>query len=166
MSNPTRFRDAISKYIPFRVFMLLVYLISLASVLLWVIALPVIYFYYLVLSVVAWSVLPKRGKDIIFVSNGKLDDAFGNEITSLIENRALFLNYEERSTWPRWSLAVLLFHAFGPAPKPPSFLPRYLPAVIVVRKLRFPSQFSFGPFARDRATKLQSLRSALASTPE
>jgi hypothetical protein len=47
-----------------------------------------------------------------------------------------------------------------------SFLPRYLPAVIVMRKLSFPSQFSFGTFVTDRATKLQSLRSALASTPD
>jgi len=154
----------VKRYIPFKALALLVYLISFASILLWVVALSVIYFYYLALSVVAWSVLPKRGKDVILVSNGKLDDAFGNEIITLIENRALFLNYEERSNWPRWSLAVLLFHAFGPAPIPPSFLPRCLPAVILVRKLRFPSQFSFGPLVTDRATKLQSLRSALGST--
>jgi len=51
------------------------------------------------------------------------------------------------------------------SPIPPSFLPRHLPAVIVMRKLSFPSQFSIGPFVTDRATKLQSPRSALASTP-
>jgi hypothetical protein len=166
MRNPERVRDAISKYIPFKVFTLLVYLISFASIFLWVIALPVIYLYYLALSVIAWSVLSKRGKDVIVVSNGKLDDAFENEIIPLIENRALFLNYEERGSWPRWSLAVLLFHAFGPAPIPATFLPRCLPAVILVRKLRFPSQFSFGPLVMDRATKLQSLRSSLASVPD
>jgi hypothetical protein len=166
MYNPERVRDAISKYIPFKVFILLVYLIWFASIFLWVIALPVIYLYYLVLCVISWSVLPKRGKDIIVVSNGKLDDAFENEIFPLIENRALFLNYEERSSWPRWSLAVLLFHAFGPAPIPASFLPRWLPAVILVRKFKFPSQFSFGPLVLDRATKLQNLRSSLASVPD
>jgi hypothetical protein len=145
MPNPQRVRDAISKYLPFKVFTLLAYLISFASIFLWVIALPVIYLYHLLLCVTAWSVLSKRGKDIIVVSNGRLDDAFENEIIPLIENRALFLNYEERSSWPRLSLPVLLFHAFGPAPIPASFLPRCLPAVILVRKFRFPSQFSFGP---------------------
>jgi hypothetical protein len=125
----------------------------------------VIYLYYLVLCVISWSVLPKRGKDIIVVSNGKRDDAFENEVIPLVEDRALFLNYEERSSWPRWSLAVLLFHAFGPAPIPASFLPRCLPAVILVRKFTFRSQFSFGPLVMDRATKLHNLRSSLASLP-
>jgi hypothetical protein len=159
MHNPERVRDAISKYIPFKVFTLLVYLISFASIILWVIALPVIYLYHLLLCVTAWSVLSKRGKDIIVVSNGRLDNGFENEIIPLIENRELFLNYEERSSWPRLSLPVLLFHAFGPAPIPASFLPRCLPAVILVRKFRFPSQFSFGPLVMDRTSKLQNLRS-------
>ncbi len=166
MYNPERVRDAISKYIPFKAFILLVYLIWFASIFLWVIALPVICLYYLALCLISWSVLPKRGKDIIIVSNGKLDDAFENEVSPLIKNRALFLNYEERSSWPRWSLAVLLFHAFGPAPIPTSFLPRCLPAVILLRKFKFPSQFSFGPLVLDRATKLQNLRSSLASAPD
>jgi hypothetical protein len=166
MYNRERVRDAISKYIPFKAFILLVYLISFASIFLWVIALPVIYLYYLVLCLISWSVLPKQGKDIIIVSNGKLDDAFENEVSPLIENRALFLNYQERSSWPRWSLPVLLFHAFGPAPIPASFLPRCLPAVIMVRKFKFPSQFSFGPLVLDRGAKLQNLRSSLASAPD
>jgi hypothetical protein len=38
--------------------------------------------------------------------------------------------------------------------------------VILVRKFKFPSQFSFGPLVLDRATKLQNLRSSLTSAPD
>ena len=168
MFTPTTIRDALSKYVPFKAFMLLVYLISLASVFLWVIALPLIYLYYLALCIIAWSVLPKHGKDIIVVSNGEPGEVLGNQISAMIGNRAIFLNYAERGSWPRCSLAVLLFHAFGPAPIPVSSLPRCLPAVILVRKFRLPNQFSFGPLftEKEKATKLQNLRSSLASGPD
>src|SRR5260370_22170581 len=149
MLSGEKIRDAISKYLPFRAFILLVYVISLACILLWIVALPLIFLYDAVLCAIAWCVVRGNGKDVIVVSDGKPNDVFDNEVIPMVRNRAFFLNYEERKKWPRRSLPVLLFRAFGPTPVPPSFLPRCLPAVVLIRRFRLPSQFSFGPLIQD-----------------
>jgi hypothetical protein len=145
-------------------FVLLVYMISLACVLLWVVALPLIFLYYAVLSAIAWFTLPRRGKDMIVVSNGKSDELFEKEIIPIVKDRAFFLDYEDRSNWSRWSLPVLLFRAFGPTPIPASFLSKCLPSVVQIRKFRLPRQFSFGPLITDKAINLRDFRSSLEGT--
>jgi hypothetical protein len=164
MFSTEKIREAISKYLPFRAFILLVYVISFACILLWLVALPLIFLYDAVLCVIAWSVLPGGGKDVIVVSDGKPNDFFDKEVIPMVRNRAFFLNYEERKSWPRRSLPVLLFRAFGPSPIPPSFLPRCLPAVVLVRRFKLPSQFSFGPLIQDKETKTQNLRLKLGES--
>jgi|SRR5215472_7114661 len=158
-----RVRDAVSKYLPFKGFILLVYVISLACVFLWIVALPLIFLYYSVLCVIAWCVLPQRGRDVIVISDGKPDDVFDEEVLPMIRNRAFFLNYEERSIWSRWSLPVLLYFAFGPIPNP-VLRATCLPAVLLIRKFKLPRKFSFGPLISDTTINVQSLRSCLHET--
>jgi len=142
----------------------LVYLFGLLWLLLFVLALPLIPIYYFALCIGAWFVLPKRGKDVLVVSNGAVaTEPWLPQIVSMVEGRALFLNYEERKTWPRWSLSVLLFHAFGPAAKPTSFMPHVIPTVLLIRRFRWPAQFSFGERAVNKEARLEELRSALRS---
>jgi len=161
MFRPERIRDAISRFVPFKGFILLVYMISLACVLLWVVALPLIFLYYAGLFAIAWSTLPQRGKDMIVVSNGKSDELFEKEIIPIVQDRAFFLNYEDRSNWSRWSVPVLLFRAFGPTPIPASFLSKCLPSVVLIRKFKLPRQFSFGPLITNKDMNLRDLRSTL-----
>jgi|SRR6266436_4344535 len=93
---------------------------------------------------VAWFFLPRFGKDVLVVSNGKADaEPWLSQIRPAVKERALFLNYEEHQNWQRWSLPVLLFHAFGPSAKPASFMKYRLPAVLLMRRFRLPMQFQF-----------------------
>jgi hypothetical protein len=154
---------AASNSIPFKLFAIFVYVISFLFIPLWLLALPLIYTYHFVLCVIAWSVMAEEGKDVVAISDEDVDCVpWTTEIAPLIEKRAWFLNYQERESWHRWSIAVRLFRAFGPRPKPTSFMPRCLPTVIVVRRFRFPVQFSFGPLIRNREANLENLRSSLA----
>jgi hypothetical protein len=150
---------------PFKVLVPFFYLIYFLSVLLWILVLPLFFVYRLALCGVAWFLM-KPGKDVLVVTNAPGDlGPWLSQVIPLIESRAVFLSYEERRKWPRRSLAVSIFHAFGPTPIPPSFMPRCLPALILIRKFRAPRQFSFGEISRDREVKLKKLSSALASSP-
>jgi hypothetical protein len=164
MSIQEKIRDLISNTVPFKVFAVFVYVLFILFSILWVIFLPLIYLYKVVLCLFAWSVMPSRGKDVVVVRNGNADsELWLSQVMALVERRAYFLNYEDNRKWPRWSLEVLLFRAFGPSPMPPSFMPHCLPAVVVVRKFRWPARFSFG--ARqidiDKETNLANFRASL-----
>ena len=164
MSSTEKIRNAISKYLPFKAFVPLVYAICLVCVLLWIAALPLVFLYDAGLCLIAWSVLPGNGKDIIVVRDGMPNALFDNEVLPLVKNRAFFLNYDDRKNWSRLSLAVLLFRAFGPRPVPLSFLARCLPAVVLVRRFKLPRHFSFGPLIQDKQTKMQNLRLLLGES--
>lgn len=76
-------------------------------------------------------------------------------------NRAAVLNFAEYKSWPKWSLSVRLFWAFGPIGIPPQFTARNLPAVIILRKFCRPRMFLFGSFSKERPTELARLASEL-----
>jgi len=157
----------LSRYIPGWIAILLAYLIGFLHVVLLVIALPFILIYYFALCIGAWFVLPKLGKDVLIVSNGSVDSGpWLAQVIPMVKDRALFLNYEERESWQRWSLPVQLFHAFGPSAKPAFHLPYFIPAVLLMRKFRLPTQYNFGERSVNREANLERLRSALGSVPD
>lgn len=160
MSFKKSFKEAVSR-VPFKVLVPFFYFIYFASVLLWILFLPLALAYRFGLSMVAWSFM-QPGKDVIVVTDGAADSGRGlRELMPLIASRAVFLDYEERRSWPRWSFSVRLFYAFAPQPMPISFTPRYLPAFLLVRRYQAPLRFSLGELSRNRETQVEKLRSAL-----
>jgi|SRR5215472_3967792 len=167
MLSTERLKEGISKSTPTWVVIPVVYLIGFLSVVWLVICLPLVPIYYSALCIGTWFFLPRSGKDVLVVSNGKADaEPWLSQITPMLKERALFLNYEEHQNWKRWSLPVMLFHAFGPSAKPASFIKYRLPAVLVMRRFRLPTQYSFGERALDKQTKLDELKAALGSVPD
>ena len=56
-----------------------------------------------------------RGKDVLLIYSESpiWKDYIAHEIMPLVEKRAKLLNWSERKQWPRWSLAVRLFHSYS-----------------------------------------------------
>ena len=163
MFGARQLKGAISR-IPFKLWVPIYYLLTFLRLLLLIPAWPFIFVYRFVLSVLAWFAM-RPGKDVVVVTNdSQVCKTWLPRLMPLIGERAVFLNYEERRNWIRWSLPVRLFHAFGPAPTAETFIPHSLPAVIAVRKFRRPQLFSFGSLSKDGEAKLENLRSALAAS--
>ncbi len=164
MLNAEKLKATMSKYTPFWVVIPLVYLICFLSFVWLVVCLPLVPIYYFALCIGAWFFLPRLGKDVIVVSNGKADaEEWLSQITPMVKERALFLNYEEHKNWRSFSLPVMLFHAFGPSAKPSGFIRYSLPAVLLMRRFRLPTQYSFGDSTIDKQTKLDELRGGCPS---
>ena len=68
-----------------------------------------------VLYVLVWLVWLPKGKDILIVySNSPIwQDYMTEQILPLVENRAIVLNWSERSRWRKWRLKQQVFHSFG-----------------------------------------------------
>jgi hypothetical protein len=137
-----------------------------ASVLLYLIFWPLLFLYGLVLCAISWIALPEMGKDIVAVRNGtEHSAAWMSVLEPLIERRAIYLDYDERTRWRRWSLPVQLFYRFGPKPIPELFMPHSLPAIIVLSKFQMPKLFTFGDRTSEPEKKLEQLRSLLTTLP-
>jgi hypothetical protein len=163
MLGARKLKGAISR-IPFKFWVPIYYLITFLWLVLWILVSPFIFAYRLALSVVAWFAM-SPGKDIVVVTNdSEVCKSWMPQLMPLIGERGVFLNYDERRSWRRWSLPVRLFHAFGPAPTAQTFLPHSLPVVIVVKNFRRPQLFSFGSLSKDREVMLEKLWSALTTT--
>jgi hypothetical protein len=159
-----RLRGAISKRIPFRVMIPILYLIWFFTILLWIVFLPLAFLYRSFLIFISWYALPRQGKDLMVVTNG--GGNYGPWLSQImlgIEARCLFLNYAEQSSWRTWSLPVRLFRSFGPKPIPLFFMPHCLPAVIVFQRFRQPKNYSFGDLCKDPESRLAELRTGLAT---
>ena len=63
-------------------------------------------------------------------------DYMRTQIFSLVQERAIVLNWSERKVWPRWSLRVPVFHHFGGAGA-------FNPLVILFRPFRPARAFRF-----------------------
>jgi hypothetical protein len=98
------------------------------------------------------------------ILNGPEDKTGRREqILSLLRDRPLTLDYDQRDSWPRWSLPVRLFWQFGPIPLPPRFAPNYLPAVIIVEHYRWPQTLPFGNMTKEADRNLVRLGALLNS---
>jgi hypothetical protein len=121
--------------------------------------------YYSALYIGAWFFRPRFGKDVLVVSNGKADaEPWLSQITPMVKERALFLNYEEHQNWQRWSLPVMLFDTFGPSAKPASFIKYSLPALLLMRRFRLPTQYSLGNVPLISKQKWTNLRLRLGQS--
>jgi hypothetical protein len=58
------------------------------------------------------------------------------QILPLVENRAVVLNWSERKSWKKWSLAVRVFHLFSSGND-------FNPAVMLFRPFRSAESFQF-----------------------
>jgi hypothetical protein len=165
MLSTEKLKEGISKYTPTWVVIPVAYLIGFLSVVCLVICLPLIPIYYSALYIGAWFFRPRFGKDVLVVSNGKADaEPWLSQITPMVKERALFLNYEEHQNWQRWSLPVMLFDTFGPSAKPASFIKYSLPALLLMRRFRLPTQYSLGNVPLISKQKWTNLRLRLGQS--
>src|SRR5262245_26237676 len=112
---------------------------------------PLVYLYgYAVLFPLLRSKWGKAGKDVLVVLTNTEDAReWAGRILPFVESRAVFLDYEERDRWDRWSLAVQLFGWFGPLAIPDRFSRDCLPAVVLVKRKKKPKRFLFGKHRRN-----------------
>ncbi len=85
-----------------------------------------------------WILWLPRGKDTLFIYSDSpiWREYMTNEVLPLISERAVVLNWSERRTWNKWSLATWAFHTVsGPR--------NYNPMVVMFRPLRSPRTFRF-----------------------
>ncbi|HKW24324.1 MAG TPA: hypothetical protein VJN48_00990 [Terriglobales bacterium] len=68
-----------------------------------------------ILYVLVWLVWLPKGKDILFVySNSPIWQEYMTEqVLPLVEDRAVVLNWSERSRWRKWRLTQQVFYSFG-----------------------------------------------------
>jgi hypothetical protein len=165
--KPLRWRRAIrelSSKMPLWCFALVAISVSVLVIALSLILLPFWILYASALCCVSWFVWTKPGRDtIVVLSDATSSGEWTSRILALVDGRAVFLDYDERKQWDRWSLTVQLYYCFRPQPIPEFFMPKYLPAVIVFHRFRRPQKFTFGTLARDHQTKMQELASCLVA---
>jgi len=134
-----------------------------ASILLYLLLYPLIYFYSRLLCVVSWYSLPTDKGILVVHDNSEHSSEWILKILPLPTERSSYLNWEDHKNWNRWSLPVQLFHQFGPHPIPQFFMPHSLPAVLVFRKFHAPKLFTFGDLSREAERKLEELHSLIAT---
>lgn len=68
-----------------------------------------------VLYLLVWVLWLPKGKDTLFVySNSPIwQEYMTQQVLPLVQDRAVVLNWSERSTWPTWPLAQQVFYSFG-----------------------------------------------------
>ena len=71
--------------------------------------------YRITLYLLVWALWLPRGKDILFVySDSPISHEYmATEVLPLVQERAVVLNWSERTTWHKWSLGVAVFRHFG-----------------------------------------------------
>src|SRR4051794_23928858 len=65
------------------------------------------------LYLLLWLLWIPKGKDTLFVYSDSpvWRDYMLNEVLPLVENRATVLNWSQKRTWKKWTLATLAFNA-------------------------------------------------------
>lgn len=116
------------------------------------------------LCCLAWYRLAPGDNFVVVIHDNKKDaDGYLKRfLGAVVVQPACLLDYQERKSWPTWSLPVRLFWTFGPIPLPPMFLPNYLPAVVLIKRFKRPRNYSFGKMARDRGANWERLQADLS----
>jgi hypothetical protein len=98
----------------------------------------------IIVYLLVWLCWLRKGKDILFVSSDSpvWKEYMNTEILSLVAERAIVLNWSERSKWSKLSLPVRVFRKFGGRRN-------YNPIVVLFRPLRRARVFRFLPALRD-----------------
>jgi hypothetical protein len=94
--------------------------------------------YRIALYLLVWALWLPRGKDILLVYSDSpiWREYVLSEILPLVQERAVVLNWSERSKWSRWSFRVHLFRAFGGYRE-------FNPLVVLFRPFRRARSFRF-----------------------
>jgi hypothetical protein len=68
-----------------------------------------------VLYLLVWLLWIPKGKDVLFVYSDSpiWREYMTSHVLPLVQERAVVLNWSERTKWSRWSLKVSVFRAFG-----------------------------------------------------
>lgn len=131
-------------------------------VLLYVLFYPFVALYGFLLCLLTWFLLLPKGKDVLIFHNEPQNPGeYFPRLVELASDRAILLDYTDRENWPRSSLPTRLFWRFGPITMPPHLTPINLPAVLVLKKFRYPREFAFGQLAKNKNAKLIELIAAL-----
>jgi len=112
------------------------------------------------LYLLVWILWLPKGKDILFVYSDSpiWKEYMTQQVLPLVEERAVILNWSEKSTWRRWTLAVSVLRAFGGERE-------FNPMVILFRPLRRARVFRFWSAFRGwkhgKTEQLEHLRNEL-----
>ena len=90
------------------------------------------------LYLLIWLVWLPKGKDVLFVYSDSpiWHDYMTTEVMPLVKERAVVLNWSERSRWSRWSLPVHVFRSFAGEQE-------FNPLVVIFHPLRRARLFRF-----------------------
>ncbi len=96
------------------------------------------------LYLLVWTLWLPKGKNMLFVYSDSpiWKEYMTQQVLPLVEERAVVLNWSERTTWRRWSLAVRVLRSFGGERE-------FNPMVIMFRPLRRARIFRFWSAFRD-----------------
>ncbi len=94
--------------------------------------------YGLALQLAIWLVWSLRGQSVLLVysSSPNWEQYVQTQLVQKLGKKSVFLNWSERKTWKRLSLAVLAFHYFGGDRE-------FNPLAIVFRPLHWAKVFRF-----------------------
>lgn len=98
----------------------------------------------LILYAVVWTLWLSRGKDVLFVYSDSpiWRDYMTEQVLPLVRERAVVLNWSERSKWPKWCFPAHVLRVFGGGRE-------YNPIVILFRPFRRAKRFRFWKPFRD-----------------
>lgn len=90
------------------------------------------------LYLLVWMLWLPKGKDILFVYSDSpiWKEYMTQQLLPLVQERAIVLNWSERSRWRKWSLSVRVFRSIGGSRE-------FNPMVILFRPLRRARTFRF-----------------------
>jgi hypothetical protein len=116
--------------------------------------------YRITLYLLIWLLWLRNGKDVLFVYSDSpiWREYMTTQILPLVQERAVVLNWSERNTWPKWSLAVRVFRMFSSGRD-------FNPAVLLFRPFRGAKSFrffsAFKEWKHGRTEQVEQLRSEL-----
>ncbi|MBV9623352.1 MAG: hypothetical protein JOZ14_05170 [Acidobacteria bacterium] len=135
--QPTAVREQLKKIA--LVFILLPLVLPLI-----IVALLLFTLHRLVLYLLVWMLWVPNGKDTLFVySDSPIWHGYMTEqVLPLVRDRAIILNWSERSTWRKWRLTQQVFYSFGGRRE-------FNPMVIVFRPIHRAKVFRFWSAFKD-----------------
>jgi hypothetical protein len=127
------------------------------------IGLLLFFLHRVVLYLLVWLLWLPRGKDTLFVYSESpiWKEYMTQRVLPLVEDRAIVLNWSERSRWRKWRLTQQVFYSFGGYRE-------FNPMVIMFRPLRRAQLFRFWSAFKDwkhgRSEAVERLQNELRMT--
>ena len=154
--QPTTVRERIGKIVLGLIFLPLILPLTIVALLLFVL-------HRLVLYMLVWMLWVPKGKDTLFVYSDSpiWRDYMTEQVLPLVKDRAIILNWSERSTWRHWRLTQQVFYSFGGRRE-------FNPMVIIFRPVRRATVFRFWSAFKDwkhgDAASVEGLRNRLQTS--